>query len=229
MLGTHRGGPIQGWHTYHQKVNLASVALICFFPFIPLFILQSLYDVPLISFAAGATTGLNCSLCQAGTYGTGSGQDTWAQEILKEIKESPSADTNSVLIPTFAFSTITTPIIGDLVQALINFSAGATAGLSCSLCEAGTYRTGSGQDARTRTPVFSSRKTVLLSQQLSGFSYFLFCLGYFKIYSPSSGWTVRSQDLALTIFAAGATAGISCSLCEAGTYWTGSGQDTLTE
>ena len=24
---------------------------------------------------AGATTGLNCSLCEAGTYGTGSGQD----------------------------------------------------------------------------------------------------------------------------------------------------------
>ena len=30
-------------------------------------------DVPLMKFAAGATTGLNCSLCQAGTYGTGSG------------------------------------------------------------------------------------------------------------------------------------------------------------
>ena len=112
------------------------------------------------------------------------------------------------------------------MQALIIFSAGATAGLSCSMCEAGTYGTGSGQDARTRTPVLRSRKTVL---QLSGFSFFLFCLGYLKIYSPSSGWTVRSQDLTLTIFAAGATAGISCSLCEAGTYWTGSGQDPLTE
>jgi hypothetical protein len=38
-----------------------------------------------------------------------------------------------------------------------------------------------------------------------------------------------SPDLRLTIFAAGATVGISCSLCEAGTYWTGSGQDPLTE
>ena len=107
--------------------------------------------------------------------------------------------------------------------------SGSAAVSTCSLCQAGTYGTGSGQDARTRTPVLRSRKTVLLSQQLSGFSFFLFCLGYFKICSPSSGWTVRSQDLTLTIFAAGATAGISCSLCEAGTYWTGSGQDTLTE
>ena len=49
---------------------------------------------------------------------------------------------------------------------------------------------------------------------------------YFVSNTSPSG---RSPDLRLTIFAAGATAGISCSLCEAGTYWTGSGQDPLTE
>ena len=33
-------------------------------------------DVLLMVFAAGATAGPNCSLCQAGTYGTGSGQES---------------------------------------------------------------------------------------------------------------------------------------------------------
>ena len=35
------------------------------------------------------------------------------------------------------------------------------------------------------------------------------------------------EDLMLMVFAAGATSGFNCSLCYAGTYLTGSGQDLL--
>jgi hypothetical protein len=34
------------------------------------------------------------------------------------------------------------------------------------------------------------------------------------------------RDPMLMVFAAGATSSLNCSLCEAGTYWTGSGEDT---
>jgi hypothetical protein len=96
-------------------------------------------------------------------------------------------------------------------------AAGATADVDCSLCEAGTYGTGSGQNPLTRNQ-YLSQYAVLIFFSFS----LLFCEQHLSI-RPDS------PDLRLTIFAAGATAGISCSLCEAGTYWTGSGQDPLTE
>ncbi len=34
-----------------------------------------------------------------------------------------------------------------------------------------------------------------------------------------------SKDLIAAIEPAGASAGVNCSLCEAGTFWTGSGQE----
>jgi hypothetical protein len=39
-------------------------------------------DPMLMVFAAGATSRLNCSLCEAGTYGTGSGEDTDGRSII---------------------------------------------------------------------------------------------------------------------------------------------------
>ena len=39
-------------------------------------------DPMLMVFAAGSTSRLNCSLCEAGTYGTGSGEDTDSRSII---------------------------------------------------------------------------------------------------------------------------------------------------
>ncbi len=76
--------------------------------------------------------------------------------------------------------------------------------LACSLCEAGSYQTGSGQ-------------IHLLRLEASALC--------FNTNMPSK--LVISQELMQMVWCAGATAGFNCSLCDAGTYQTKSGQDVF--
>ncbi len=78
---------------------------------------------------AGATAVVNCSLCGAGTYQTGSGQDSVMA---------------AVAIYTQYPRTIA--CCQHRPDANMMLPAGATAVLNCSLCGAGTYQTGSGPD-----------------------------------------------------------------------------------
>ena len=71
--------------------------------------------------------------------------------------------------------------------------AGSTTGVDCSLCQAGTYSSGSG----------------LVS----------FCGTGYSLSNKSSPKRRSDKDHR----AAGATTSFSCSLCQAGTFWTGSG------
>ena len=88
--------------------------------------------------AAGATAGVDCSLCEAGTYGTGSGEDTLCER---------SSGQRRLLIDRLSSLSIAISqlaVSGDVL--LMGLAAGATTGLNCSLCEAGAYGTASGQD-----------------------------------------------------------------------------------
>ncbi len=86
--------------------------------------------------SAGSATAANCSLCEAGTFGTGSGQGALIGFSNVHTRYLPCE------IPT----TITR-CLASLDLILTNGPAGTSSRGNCSLCEAGTFWTGSGQGA----------------------------------------------------------------------------------
>ncbi len=103
--------------------------------------------------------------------------------------------------------------------------AGATSVVSCGLCQAGTYWTGSGQGLQLdigrwlRSPKLLSSLPLLPTLFFSVPVLFLLRLGRDLL---------ASETLCVCVtWRAGATASVNCSLCQEGTYGTGSGQRFL--
>jgi hypothetical protein len=90
-----------------------------------------------MTWRAGVTARLDCSLCQAGTYLTGSGQGT-----KDTVHTLPCV--RCVLARPRQPSSVCLAVTSKPVVALMVLRAGATAAVDCSLCQAGTYGTGSG-------------------------------------------------------------------------------------
>jgi hypothetical protein len=150
-------------------------------------------EIWLMTFGAGATTRLNCSLCKEGTYGTGSGGFCVSDGVsCMTTCHRPGAYADGVC-----------------------FRGGFRPQLQSVRGRDLRHRIRSGCIDRHRgcksCPDFASFSWILDASHGS--------------IRPDSG----GPCLTLATFAAGATTVVSCSLCESGTYWTGSGQDTWTE
>ena len=126
---------------------------------------------------AGATASINCSLCQAGTYGTGSGEG-----LRIKISFSDPYILHAALLATFSlFSPFHLSLrLGRSMLRAETFwlgvteRAGATASVNCSLCQAGTYGTGSGEGLRMEIAFALTRTSSMLlfllhSSSLSNF------------------------------------------------------------
>ncbi len=111
---------------------------------------------------AGATASVDCSQCQAGTYGTGSGKG-----LRMKIAFALTL-TSSILLSWLFESSLLHFLSLRLGRALllgicrvaalaetyclcVAGRAGATASVNCSLCQAGTYGTGPGEGLRMKS------------------------------------------------------------------------------
>jgi hypothetical protein len=98
---------------------------------------------------AGMSTGFDCRLCRAGTYQTGLGQDT----LIERFQASALCSSFFMWLfedcpfwPLFMNQNLPSAKMKNAEDFGIG-RAGMPTGLNCSLCRAGTYQTGSGQDA----------------------------------------------------------------------------------
>ena len=106
---------------------------------------------------SGASDAATCSLCQAGTYGTGSGQAHLHAKMRGAADAGTwyAADAHPAALPArlWAVGWVGAGKGPDAMDSSCTFSefrghAGAANSTSCSLCRAGTYLTGSGLHRR---------------------------------------------------------------------------------
>jgi hypothetical protein len=92
--------------------------------------------------------------------------------------------------------------------------AGASAAVLCSLCAAGTYSTGSGPVGQSPTPEASVK---------SYMSHQIWTRWHLCSAASSACCVLAIAQLRSCAHLAGSTTAVACSLCQAGTFWTGSG------
>jgi hypothetical protein len=106
----------------------------------------------------------------------------------------------------------------------VEWRAGATSSFNCSLCQAGTYSTGSGHKSLCSFQILCHPQTTHFHQS---YQFKCHCLA-----GHSATWLHSCCDGARSVarytkksdWCAGASTGLNCSLCQAGTYSTGSGR-----